>query len=107
MMMQTATTTLLDDLILVRLLTTGKRSPTESSLRKELLPVCAVPPTPEQVETALQGLADGALLTQRPLRLTEEGRQRALAFLGVERLPPRADWRKAKEQLLLFRAHGV
>jgi hypothetical protein len=106
MMMQTVATDLLPDLILARLLVTGKRAIGPDKLRRDVDRLLQTP-TGERWEATVQELADAGFLTRKPFRLTDAGRARALAFLEVESLPPRANWGTVQARYLVPRALGV
>jgi hypothetical protein len=106
MMMQTVATSILPDLILTRLLVTGKRAIGPKKLRDDVERAAPIS-TGEQWDATVQELADAGFLTRKPLRLTDAGRARALAFLEVESLPPRANWGTAQARYLVPRALGV
>jgi hypothetical protein len=106
MMMQTVATSILPDLILARLLVTGKRAVGPKKLRDDVERVSPIS-TGEQWEATVQELADAGFLTRKPLRLTDAGRARALAFLEAESLPPRANWGTVQARYLVPRALGV
>src|SRR5690606_27717536 len=91
--MSTALSTrLAGNLILARLLTAGKRPPSPSVLRADVGKLFPAPPSGEQFQEYIRELVDAGLVTTRPFRLTDEGRAQALEFLGVDALPPRANW---------------
>jgi hypothetical protein len=103
----TAPTTLVGDLILVRLLVPPKTPLSPSKLRADLARFFAHPPAAEEWQRNLSELVEASLLTVKPYRLTEAGRARALEFLGLDTLPPRTDWRAIKNRHLLPRALGI
>jgi hypothetical protein len=107
MTMQTVTNKLLDDLILTRLLVTGMRPPGPSKLRDDVNRLLGSPPSGEEWQTTLGEMEEAGLLTRKPLTLTDAGRTRALAFLGLEALPPTTDWRAVQSRYLVPRALGV
>jgi hypothetical protein len=55
----------------------------------------------------VEELAVAGLVTARPLRLTDSGREQALGLLGLRHLPPRATWRVLRDRYLVPRALGV
>src|SRR5439155_7662569 len=105
--MQAVAHKLLDDLILTRLLVTGKRPLGPGKLRDDVNRLLASPPSAEEWQTALQEMEEAGLLTRKPLGLAEAGRTRALAFLGLETLPPNTDWRTVETRYLVPRALGI
>ena len=104
MMMQAVANKLLDDLILARLLVVGKRPIGPAKLRADLTPLLESPPTEEMWPTILQDLEEAGLLTRKPLALTDAGRTRAGAFLGLHTQPPPTDWHVVQTDYLLPKA---
>lgn len=109
--------TILDNLILVRLLELPKRGLTVTRLGKDLEPFfehrCAGAEWTHLLDEALERLANAALLLSerkgKTLKLapTAAGRARALAFLGIADLPPATTWAKLKNAYLPARALGI
>jgi hypothetical protein len=98
---------MLDDLILVRLLPVRSRPPTVTQVARDIGPLFQRPPDPVRVRDAVDGLrAQGAV---RPGRLvpTEDGRVRALRFLGMEALPPGWSWRTLRARALPCKVLGL
>ncbi len=96
----------LAELILVRLLT-EKKSLGEKKLRTDLEPFFRRPPPVEEFADTLAGLRAAGLLTPKGQRLTDAGRQQALAYLGVADLPVRTNWRTVKARYLVPKALGL
>jgi hypothetical protein len=107
MTMQAEATKLLDDLILTRLLITGKRPVGPGKLRDDVNSLLASPPAAGEWQSTLENLEAHGLLTRKPLELTDAGRARALAFLGEDSLPPSTDWRTILMRYLIPRALDV
>jgi hypothetical protein len=103
----TAPAHLVGELILVRLLVAGKRAPSLRDLRKQLERFFKYPPTAEQWQTYLDELSSAGLLTVKPFVLTDPGRARALEFLGLEALPPGANWKTVRGRYLVPKALGI
>src|SRR4051794_15095430 len=95
------------DLLLVRLLPPAKQPPSPKRVRDELSRFFRRPPTAEQWQEITDLLRADGLLTVKPLQLTEAGRDRALAFLGLKELPPRTTWKALKARHLLWKALGL
>jgi hypothetical protein len=100
-------TSLVGDLILVRLLASGKRPPGPSRLRKDLARFFRHAPDAEQWQGYLDELVRGGLLTAGPYRLTDAGRAKALEFLGLDALPSGTNWKIVRTRYLLLKALGV
>lgn len=106
-MMTVLNTSLVGNLILARLLTAGKRPLSPAKLREDLSRLFPHPPIGEQWQGHLEELTQAGMITMKPLRLTESGRSEALAFLGLEALPPRTDWRALQRGYLVAKALGL
>jgi hypothetical protein len=101
-----ASTDVLTDLILARLLTT-KSSIAPKKLRADLAPLFASPPSAERLDETLKALRAASLITPRGYRATGAGQAHALSYLGVAVLPPRANWGMVKAKFLLPKALGL
>lgn len=106
-MMTAVSTSLVGDLILVRLLASAKRAPSLADLRKDLERFFKQPPNGEQWQGYLEELVQAGLLTVKPYRLTDSGRAQALGFLGMESLPSRLNWKIIRDRYLVPKALGV
>src|SRR5262249_34976389 len=96
----------LDDLILLPLLPEKKRN-APKKLRTDLVVFFRTAPPAEVIEQAVAALKPEGFVTPKGQRLTDAGRARALQFLGIEKLPPRANWRVVKAKYLVPRALGL
>ncbi|MBX9584554.1 MAG: hypothetical protein K2X87_29990 [Gemmataceae bacterium] len=97
----------LADLLLVRLLPVAKKPPSPARLRADLISFFRRPPSTEDVIDALAGLRTAGLLVPKGQHLTDAGRARALAYLGVAELPPKANWGTVKAKYLVPKALGL
>jgi hypothetical protein len=104
--MTAAVPALAADLLLVRLLAPGTK-PALGNLRRSLDSLFARAPTRDQWDDVVERLRAERLVVSKPLRLTEAGRGRALAFLGLAELPRRTDWQTLCSRYLLPKALGV
>jgi hypothetical protein len=95
------------DLLLVRLLPATKRPPSAGQVRTGLARFFRRPLTAEQWQEVIGRLRADGLLEPKGLRLTEAGRSRALAFLGVNELPSRAQWKNIQARYLVPKALGL
>ncbi|QDU24247.1 hypothetical protein [Urbifossiella limnaea] len=95
----------LADLILARLLP-AKTSLAPTKLRADLSPLFRGPPSADALADAVAELRAAGLVSAKGLRLTDAGRERARAFLGVEALPGKGDWSAVKSRCLLPMALG-
>ncbi|HEX5269366.1 MAG TPA: hypothetical protein VFW33_02710 [Gemmataceae bacterium] len=102
---QTAATSLPGEVILVRLLTGKSLKP--KKLRADVGALFPKTMSDERWQAELGELVAAGLLTAKNPRLTEAGRARALAFLGVDALPPRATWKSVKGRYLFPKAAGA
>jgi hypothetical protein len=93
-----------ESLILLRLASPRKKPPTRSELEKDLLPLAGVrAPLAEfrdALSRALDALRASALITERPLALTDEGRARVLGLLRMDRPPIARNWADFKQKYL-------
>ncbi len=102
-MTTTATLAPAAELILVRLLTTGKRPLSPSKVRSELGRFFHRPPAEEEWQGYVNDLVSAGLLEMKPFRLTDAGRAQALELLGWNELPPRASWRTIRPRYVVTR----
>lgn len=96
----------LADLVLLRLLPAAKSVP-PADLRRDLGAFFRAPPTADAVAAAVGELRAEGYVTARGQAATAAGRARALQFLGIDKLPPRATWRTVKAKYLVPRALGL
>lgn len=97
----------LAELILVRLLPPVKKRPSPKNLREELAPFFRTPPTPEQVTDTLTALRAAGLMKPLGQHLTDAGRERAMAYLGIRELPAKVNFGTIKAKFLVPKALGV
>lgn len=99
---------MLADLILVRLLPPAKNPPSPKAIRADLSAFFREPPTESRFEATIASLRHaGAIEAGRGTKITDAGRRRALAYLGISELPPRCNWGTIKAKFLLPRALGL
>jgi hypothetical protein len=103
----TGTTGPLADLILVRLLPAVKKPPRSSDILKSLTPFFTRPPTPKEFDATLAALRQAALVSATGQTLTDAGRQRALAYLGLTKPPAKLTWQTIQSTYLLSKALGL
>lgn len=97
----------LADLILLRLLP-ERKSVAMKKVRTDLGVFFRRPPAAEEVEESVAALkAEGFIVPKKGHCVTDAGRARALQFLGIEKLPPRANWRTVKAKYLVPNALGL
>ena len=96
----------LTDLILLRLLPT-KASIQLKQLHTDLGVFFRRPMSAEHLEDALTELRADGFVAPKGQRATDAGRARALEYLGIEKLPPRANWPMVKGKYLVPRALGL
>ncbi|MEO2091682.1 MAG: hypothetical protein ABGY75_19675 [Gemmataceae bacterium] len=97
----------LADLILVRLLPPVKNPPAPGVIQKDLAPLFHTPPSAEQVKETLKGLQAAELVFPKKRMLTDAGRERALAYLGISELPAKVNFRTIKAKFLVPKALGL
>jgi hypothetical protein len=94
----------LADLILARLLT-AKSSVPPKKLRDDLSPLFQRAPTAESLEETLAALRQAGLVIPKGKQLlTTAGRARAMEYLGITELPPKASWGTVKAKYLTPKA---
>jgi hypothetical protein len=96
----------LADLILVRLLP-AKKSLSPKALREDVGVFFRRPPTADHVAETVAALRAAGLITPKGQRATDAGRVRARGYLGVGKLPPRANWGTLKAKYLVPKALGL
>ena len=101
------TTDPLADLILVRLLMPGKKAPAASAIHKDLAPLFRGGLTKERVADTLNELRSAGMLPPKGQVLTDAGRSRALAYIGLAELPPKCNWGAIKAKFLVPNALGL
>jgi DNA-binding transcriptional ArsR family regulator len=96
----------LSDLILARLLP-SKNSVGISTLHSDLNQLYHGKLSKRHVEQALTQLREAGLLESvKGQRLSDSGRKRALAYLGLSQLPARLNWPTVRDKYLLAKALG-
>jgi hypothetical protein len=119
-MTETAHLSLVESLILVRMLTAGQKGEVGSKVKKDLEPLlahqCMHLAVSERVDQAITSLQSSRLLSLVPgktrkaapkLFLTADGRRQALEFLGVTELRPKTTWTSLRKTYLPARALGL
>lgn len=99
------------ELILARLLVPAKRPPTAKSIARQLAPFFAhrliTAEWNAMFEAALEALVRSGDVVAKPLTLTDIGRNKALAWLGMNAVPPRLTWKTLQAAWLAPRALGA
>jgi hypothetical protein len=104
--MTAAVPALAADLLLVRLLAPGTK-PALGNLRRSLDLLFARAPSRDQWDEVVDRLRAEGLVVPKSLWLSDAGRARALAFLGLAELPRRVDWQTLCSRYLLPKALGL
>lgn len=111
MLTDTSSVSQVGNLILARLLVPSKRALSRSELRRQLAPYYVQQPGDPSWETlldmTLHDLEQANLLQTRPCLLTLDGRAKALAFLGLQEVPPRLNWARLRDGYLVPRVLGT
>jgi hypothetical protein len=94
------------DLLLLRLLPATRKPPVAGIVRKTLDAVLAARLSSEEFDDLVRQARSDGLLAQG-LRLTDAGRARALAILGLDAAPPRLQWRTIQSRYLTPLALGL
>ena len=97
----------LADWVLVRLLMPGKKPPAPAAIHKDLALLFSGSLTKERVTTVLNELRAAGMLPSKGQMLTDAGRGRALATLGLTELPPKCNWGMIKAKYLVPKALGL
>ena len=97
----------LADLLLARLVMPSKSPPSPAALHKDVAPLIRGGLKKERVVEVLAGFRSSGLLPPKGQALTESGRTRALAVLGLTELPPKCNWSKVKAGFLVPKALGL
>lgn len=97
----------LADLLLARLVMPSKSPPSPAALHKDVAPLIRGGLKKERVMEVLSGFRSSGLLPPKGQALTESGRARALAMLGLAELPPKCNWSKVKAGFLVPKALGL
>jgi hypothetical protein len=87
-------------LMLARLLANTKRSPTRSKVLASVAACLPAPGAQDGAARALDACIAEGLVVQKPLRLTDAGREALRAALGVKTLPVVRDWSAARRVVL-------
>ena len=119
-MTETAHLSLVESLILVRMLTVGQKGEAGSKIKKDLEPLLRInacmSSVSERIDQAITSLQSSRLLALLPgktrkaapkLFLTADGRHQALEFLGVTHLRPKTTWASLRKTYLPARALGL
>lgn len=97
----------LADLILVRLLPDTKLRLTPLTIRNDVSRLFPRPPSADEFSATLSNLRNAGLIATKGQVLTNAGRSRAVAYLGVDRLPSGCNWRAIKAKYLVPKALGL
>jgi hypothetical protein len=84
-----------------------KKSLAPKKLRTDLGVFFRRAPTADDVAQTVTALRAEGFIAPKGQRATDAGRARALQFLGIEKLPPRANWTTVKAKYLVPRALGL
>jgi hypothetical protein len=99
------------DIVLVRFALPGKKPPTPSAVRKDVGKLISGHDlTVEEFATLRDELVAKGMLapgTRESVHLTEAGRRRALAVLGINDLAPRTTWKVVLTKHLFSQASGL
>ena len=100
----------LGDMILVRLLGSGKTPPARSQIDRDLKPLVSVSMDKaewqERLDATLSSLEEQGVIESRPYRLTDTGRQRAVGFLNLDSVP-KEKWTTLRDRYLIASALGI
>ncbi len=105
-----ATDTAVADLVLVRMSLPSKRPVAPKAVRRDIGKLLGCELSAADFDDLRNDLASAGFLTKgkrNTFTLTDAGRERALQFLGVTDLPPRANWSTVIAKYLFPRAAGL
>jgi hypothetical protein len=95
------------ELLLIRLLPiSGKTLTNPKRVRDELRKFGARLESDEAWDRLVASLAQAGLVLNRPLAITDAGRERAMEILGLAQLPPRLTWPQIRDKHLVPLAAG-
>ncbi len=102
---------LAENLILARLLVRGSRPPLRANLQKSLASLFLQRLSPAEwrslFDAALDGLIARDLVVRKPLGLTDAGRDRALDYWQIDRMPGNVRWETLKREYIVPRVLGI
>jgi hypothetical protein len=100
-----------EKLILARLLVPGSRPPARAAIEKSLAPLFSQRLIPADWRNVFDGALDrliaGELVAAKPLTLTAAGRERALEYWQIDRVPAKARWETLKRDFIAPRVLGL
>src|SRR5262249_32067570 len=100
-----------ENLILARLLVPGSRPPARAAVQKSLAPLFSQRLTAAEwrslFDSTLECLTAAGWVSPKPLSLTADGRERALQFWQIDRLPAKARWETLKREYVTPRVLGL
>jgi len=97
----------LADLLLARLLIPGKKPPALGVIHKDLAPLFHGGLTKDRVAAVLAELRSSGFLPAKGQLLTDAGRARGLAYLGIAQLPPKCNWAMIRAKFLIPKTLGL
>jgi len=97
----------LADLLLARLLISGKKPPALGVIHKDLAPLFHGGLTKDRVAAVLAELRSSGFLPAKGQLLTDAGRARGLAYLGIAQLPPKCNWAMIRAKFLIPKTLGL
>jgi hypothetical protein len=100
-----------ESLILARLLAPGSRPPARIAVQKSLAPLFAQRSSPAEwrglFAAAVDSLIARNLVVAKPLALTSAGREWALEYWQIDRLPAKVRWETVKREYVVPRVLGI
>ncbi len=101
------TTHPLVDIMLARLLIPGKKPPALGVIHKDLSPLFQGRLTKDRVAAVMMELRSSGFLPAKGQLITDSGRVRGLAYLGIAQLPPKCNWATIRAKFLIPKALGL
>ena len=95
------------DMMLTRLLIPGKKPPALGVIHKDLAPLFQGGLTKDRVAAVMTELRASGFLPAKGQLITDAGRARGLAYLGIAQMPPKCNWATIRAKFLIPKALGL
>lgn len=95
------------DMMLARLLIPGKKPPALGVIHKDLAPLFQGGLTKDRVAAVMTELRASGFLPAKGQLITDAGRVRGLAYLGIAQMPPKCNWATIRAKFLIPKALGL
>lgn len=95
------------DMMLARLLIPGKKPPALGVIHKDLSPLFLGGLTKDRVAAVMMELRSSGFLPAKGQLITDAGKVRGLAYLGIAQLPPKCNWATIRAKFLIPKTLGL